>query len=77
MWVLGLAFLMVLSLFGMDLIFERIPSCIQNGVVVAGENCLVEYAGSQEWSFYDPTIPEPERWKASPEWREYLYGYWK
>lgn len=63
--VAGVALLLVAFLFGMDMAFDRIPSCVQNGVTVDGADCMVENTDYAELTFYDPTLPEPQRWYAS------------
>ena len=57
--------LFILWLFSMDILFDRIPSCVQNGLAVEGALCMEETVGYVELSFYDPTIPEPARWEDS------------
>ena len=61
----GIGFLLVLFLLGMDIVFDRIPSCVKNGVEVDGSSCIEEYKDYAELTFYDPTLPEPQRWDAS------------
>lgn len=58
--------LLVLFLFGMDTVFDRIPrNYVQDGVEVNGANYMVEDTDYAKLTFYDPTVPEPDRWKPS------------
>lgn len=64
MAILGAGLLFVMFLFGMDLVFDRIPTCTKNGVQVDGAECMDEKTKYAELTFYDPTLPEPERWES-------------